>query len=75
MKLYYFNPNGYAEQAFVCAESKEEAIRAVEKAYPDYYKRCDGTWDKNGLNKMIIPTGKRTIDEIEPGQVVFSEIC
>ena len=32
MKLFYFNPNDYGTEAFVCANSKEEAIEQVKNA-------------------------------------------
>ena len=39
-KLYYFNPNTYAEQYFVSAYSRDEAIAAVKKhIYDTIYAR------------------------------------
>jgi len=40
MKLYYFNPNGYGQQAFVCAESKELAIEALKNHKIDDNEMC-----------------------------------
>jgi len=31
VKLYYFNPNDYGSQFFVCAESREKAIENVRE--------------------------------------------
>lgn len=83
MKLFYFNPNDYGSEAFVCAESLEDAKKALintkQELLPDLPENKDNRWNAIYHNKMIDEmiksSGKRTIDEFEPGQVVFSDIC
>lgn len=79
MKLFYFNPNTYGEQAFVCADSVElakialsnELVKIDEKVKP----RWDPVSDKNNLiNKMINQLDGYTIEEIEPMTVIWAEI-
>jgi len=89
MKLFYFNPNGYGEQAFVAAETREEAIKALLATKPE--KLPWGTDDdqnrhneyyQDKINKMVncLPHYKGskdryTIDEFPAGSVIFSEIA
>jgi hypothetical protein len=88
MKLYHFNPNDYGEEAFVCAESLEEAKNALiktKKEIPPGPERDENgmlnslIWDAHYQNSkvdnMVNCVNGYTIDEFESGQVVFSEIC
>jgi len=82
MKLYYFNPNSYGQEAFVCAESKEKAIEyllstksGVAEIHSEELKKDAELWHKDKIDRMINCKNKYTIDEFEVGQVVFSEIC
>lgn len=88
MKLYYFNPNDYGEEAFVCAESLEDAKNALLKTKkevppgPERNKNgifrnevWEANYHNNMIDNMVNCKNKYTIDEFEPGQVVFSEIC
>jgi hypothetical protein len=77
MKLYYFNPNGFGEEAFVCAESKEKAIEYLLKTKPEGIPITDFNkeYHENMLNNMTNELNGYSIDEFKPGEVVFSEIC
>jgi len=72
MNLYYFNPNSYREEAFVCAESKEKAIEYLKLTITE--KSSD--YDKKKILNMTNPTieNEYSIDEYPVGKVVFTEI-
>jgi len=72
MNLYYFNPNSYGEEAFVCAESKEKAIEYLKLTITE--KSSD--YDKKKILNMTNPTieNEYSIDEYPVGKVVFTEI-
>lgn len=87
MNLYYFNPNDYGEEAFVCAESLEDAKNALIKTKKEVPPGPDR--DENGIlntviwdayyhniriEDMVNCKNGYTIDVFAPGQVVFSEI-
>ncbi len=80
MKLYYFNPNTYGAEAFVCAESKEQAkeylskTRKKEGESPDNIDCILNQLRNEALDNMLNLVGKYTLDEFEPGKVVFAEI-
>ena len=69
LKMYYFCPNGYSNEWFVMARSKEEAIAYVTdflKSNGDEYSLGNiGIWDRNK---------DYTIDEYKEGQVIQSEV-
>tara|TARA_R110000822_G_scaffold68435_6_gene166492 strand:+ start:2383 stop:2601 length:219 start_codon:yes stop_codon:yes gene_type:complete len=72
MNLYYFNPNSYGQEFFLCAKNKEAAVQAlIEWAnHPlreDLYRECalDASMEKRGYS----------IDESPPHTVVRSEIA
>lgn len=69
MNLYYFNPNDYGSEAFVCAENKEQAIKHLLEQKGTIFGMDRDIDDMASLKQ------KYTIDEYKPGQVVFSEIC
>ena len=79
MKLFYFNPNGYGEEAFVVAENRKKAIKALKatKCKKDN-KLIDGflkDYHKKKIHNMVNCLGDYTIDEFPVGHVVFSEIA
>jgi len=83
MNLYYFNPNGYGEEAFVCAESKEKAIeylktseryRGSGEETPEMEKR-NIEYHERKIKEMTSGVDGYTVEEYPPGEVVFSEIC
>lgn len=78
MKLYYFNPNTYGEEAFVCASSLEEAKQSLLKLKKEISEDLKGSWsikyDNEKIDRMLNCVDKYTIDEFEIGEVVFSEI-
>jgi hypothetical protein len=75
-KLYYFKTNTFAEEACVCAESKEQAIEFLlakkidstdpEYKYRKYFNLC--------LDDMANCRNGYTIEEHEAGSVVFTEV-
>jgi glutamine synthetase type III len=77
MKLFYFNPHDYGEQAFVVAETREEAMEKLRKAA----KGADMVHTVETMIKEVLADKKRgkygahtyTLDEV-PGDVAFSEI-
>lgn len=77
MNLYYFNPEGYGPEAFVCAESKEKAIEYLKSAPAG---GGHGTPDQEKFSlechqRMIDYMIAGKIEEHPVGEVVFSEIC
>lgn len=80
MKLYYFNPKGYGDEAFVMAESKEDAIGYLEKYLEEFLQNFDTTIDnaewrmqynKDKIQHMI----NGVIEEHDVGSIIWSEIC
>lgn len=80
MKLYYLNPNGYGEQFFVMAESKEKAMESILK-YIKGMSRMEGDyWDNEHENfSKLHKEGKLangySLNEFSEGQVIRSEIA
>ena len=87
MKLYYFNPHTYAAEYFVTAENKTLAFLALidylkgmieTGPYKSQYKEELNRWtnvDPNDPNTF--PGGYDsiyTLDEFEPGIVVYTEL-
>jgi len=84
MKLYYFNPNNYGQQYFVCAESKQDAIDYLLKylkkksldeneCYREIYNETFECFKKAYVDKSI--ELEYTIEEHDVGDVVQTEIC
>lgn len=77
MYLYYFNPNGYGEEAFVCAESKEKAIEYLRNTPVEKYWRMNLEIDDSSRNRYKTTIENMIIGCIEEhpiGEVVFTEI-
>lgn len=81
MKLFYFNPHSYGMEAFICAESKEKAIECLLMSKPDTHPNYSESlqkdaeiWHNKKIQMMVNCTSGYTIDEFEPGQIVWSEI-
>ncbi len=81
MKLFYFNPNSYGKEFFVCADTKTTAFldvldflnkEAARERYTHYYVDMYSLWCKHSPSNM--PEGY-TIEEHEPHHVVQTEIC
>ena len=83
--MYYCNPNGYGEEYFVMAESKEQAhsfllehIKKMiikESCYANMLTEDLEIWKKvNVLEKTTFPSSY-TLDEHDMGSVVQSEIA
>lgn len=70
MNLYYFNPEGYGEEAFVCAESIEKAKEYLKNQKFDNPR--DEKYYRDVINEMI---NNYKIEEHPVGHVVWSEIC
>lgn len=84
MYLFYFNPNSYGEEAFVCAESPEDAKAALTKFYENKINKLQH-FDKKvndfleddyrqTLDLMVNCREGYTIDKFSPGEIVLSEI-
>lgn len=80
MKLYYFDPCDYGEQAFVLAESPEKAKEYLLNNIkpPENYPGTD--IDKNQfrnekIDAMVNFKQKYKLREYNIGEVIFSEIC
>ena len=68
MKLYYFNPNDYAEEYFVVADSEESAIKSLNKHLSNH------SWHALRSNKWgDLIFRNYTIDVYEPGEVAETE--
>lgn len=80
MRLYYFNPNDYGEEAFVMAENEDQAKDALiiglakfvdDPRISDFAKE----YEKSKVKSMVEGLSKYTIDSFGPGEVVYTEIC
>lgn len=75
MKLFRFNPNGYGEQAFVVAATKEDAIEALKTSVHNMDDNDNKDHYQDKIEVMIDEAGGYTIDEINPLDIVWSEIA
>ncbi len=77
MKLYYFNPNNYGEQAFVCAESPEKAKEYLLNSLVTYVANPTNWVDEYDREKVSVMANLEqgyTLEEYPVGKVCFSEI-
>lgn len=83
MKLYYFNPNDYGQEAFVLAENKEKAKEyllkqklppKITKAMYDYPEYDASLFHNEMIDDMVNLKDKYTLEEHGVGEVIFSEI-
>lgn len=81
MKLFYFNPRTYGAEAFVCAESKEKAVEYLKASKPEIWPGIseagaerENSWHQQKIEMMVNQQDGYTIDEFEPGEIVWSEI-
>ena len=82
MKLYHFNPNDYGEEAYVVAPDKAAAINVLLVSKPNLetvQNEVDREWHiqyhARKVAKMVTCSEGYTIDEHEPGTVIFSEVA
>ena len=76
MNLYYFNPDGYGEEAFICAESKEKAIEYLKNTTIDkwWWSSNPSESEKQAFSRMINDmTTRYKIEEHPPGEPVFTD--
>lgn len=86
MKLYYFNPNGYGEEFFTMAESKETAHQNLlnylkTKAGFDknnsynYWEEVLKDWEDVDINDESTYPNDYSLDSFDKGEVIRSEIA
>lgn len=76
MRLFYFNPNNYGEEAFVMAETLEAAKEALRRApSPGRGSEFHKAYHQEKIGKMINLKDGYTVDEYGEGEVVFSELA
>ncbi len=73
MKLFYFKPDSYGEEALVCAETEEQAINALranvdEEAHAEFRQ-----YRARNVEDMINRRGY-TLIVLDPGKVVWTEV-
>lgn len=84
MKLYYFNPNNYGAEYFVCSESKEMAFKSLlnflrKKVDDDIKNNFIADYDIRKLDMFLSCSSKElpveyTLEEYEPNTVIHTEI-
>ena len=78
VKLFHFNPNGRGGQAFVCAETKKDAIKALKSTVKADRSDCEEfgleEFHAHHVKKMVEEKDGYTIDELPPDEVLFSKI-
>lgn len=74
--MYYFNPEGYGQEYFVMAETREEAIMYVKRSIQNKIdqNKKDG-YCYEVYEDIIKEIDDYRIDELPEGWVVQTEIC
>jgi len=72
MKIFFFNPNDYGEEATVVAENKEQAIERLKATTPIH---GDNQYHKDMVNKMVNCLDGYTIEEYPIEHVIFTEVA
>lgn len=74
MKLFYFYPGGFGTQAFVCAEGLKEAKEALVKSLEKVSDLINKDFYGNAVENMVHQLDGYRIEELEPNEVVFTEL-
>lgn len=73
MRLYYFKPKSYGEEALVTANSLEDAHKALRKSAKEIDGQSKWTSRSKTAEEMIAQDGY-TIEVHEPLSVIWTEV-